>query len=96
MTSLITIYYPHFPKPLCEENMIEISLQIYTLNVKKASAFSTCCWCTISAQTEPPIPGSMFLLKNKAAHWHLLDLQVGGFASDPAGHRGRFFLQAHF
>jgi hypothetical protein len=65
MTSLITIYYPPFPKPLCEGNMKEISLQIYTLNLKKASACSTHCWCTISAQTEPPIPDSMFLLKRR-------------------------------
>jgi len=62
MTALTTIYYPPFPKPVCEGNMKNISLQIYTPNLKKASVCSTHCWCTISAQTEPPIPGSMFLL----------------------------------
>jgi len=65
MTSLTTVYYPPFPKHLCEGNVKNISLQIYTPNLKKASVCSTHCWCTISAQTEPPIPGSMFLLEKR-------------------------------
>jgi hypothetical protein len=77
VTSLITIYCSLFPKPLCEGNIKESSLQIYTLNLKKTSACSTHCWCTISAQTEPPIAGSTCLLQNKAAHWHLFDLKSG-------------------